>query len=166
MKKKNGMSEPKRNAREGGTGGLCRVREGGTDTDGGAVYVAVYGTLMRGERNERWREGIETVTEGMMVGVLYDTGWGFPNFVPRERSRAVRCEVLKTDAAGVAHMDVLEGYPDLYDRAKVSVAGDDGRLYDAIVYTMVDSRRSPNEKVIARNDGGLADWRKYRAGRS
>lgn len=160
MKNENGKAA--RNAQEGGKDAACRVREDGTGKDEGVRYVAVYGTLMRGERNERWREGIGTVAEGTMEGVLYDTGWGFPNFVPQDGCAGVRCEVLRTDAAGVARMDVLEGYPDLYGRVHVRVNGDDGAWYDALVYSMVAERRSPRESRIAPNAAGVADWREYR----
>lgn len=161
MRNENGYAA--RIARRGGVEAACRVRDGGTGKDEGAVYVAVYGTLMRGERNERWRAGVETVTEGTMDGVLFDTGWGFPNFVPLlALTGPVRCEVLRTDAAGVARMDVLEGYPNLYDRVRVAVKGDDGRTYDALVYTMVAERRSPQETRIRPRGGAPADWREWR----
>ena len=160
MKNENGKAA--RNAPEGGTDAACRVRDGGTDKDGGVRYVAVYGTLMRGERNERWRAGIETVADGTMEGVLYDTGCGFPNFVPQDGCAGVRCEVLRTDADGIARMDVLEGWPNLYDRVPVRVKGDDGAWYGALVYSMVAERRSPMEARIAPNAAGVADWREWR----
>ena len=106
-------------------------------------FVAVYGTLMKGEVNEHWRADVETVTEGAMIGWLFDTGFGFPAFVPDDGNdhlftpaTAVRCEVLRVTRSQLAHMDVLEGYPNLYRRENVVVHGADDNDYDCIVYVM------------------------------
>lgn len=137
---------------------------GGAD----ARYVAVYGTLMRGERNERWREGIETAGTGYVYGRLYDTGWGFPELQPDRAGDMVAVEVLRTDAAGVARMDVLEGYPDLYGRERVTVVGANGEArWEAEVYVMRDERRPGGERRVRplKVEGmtiEAADWRKYR----
>ena len=168
MKNENGKAA--RNAPEGGTDAACRVRDGGTDKDGGVRYVAVYGTLMRGERNDRWRAGIETAGMGYVYGRLYDTGWGFPELQPDKAGDLVAVEVLLTDAAGVARMDVLEGYPDLYGRERVTVVGANGEArWDAEVYVMRDERRPDGERRIGprKVDGWAveaADWREWRRG--
>ena len=166
MKNENGKAA--RNAQEGGANAACRVREGGTDKDGGVRYVAVYGTLMRGERNERWRAGIETAGTGYVYGRLYDTGWGFPELRPDMKGDLVAVEVLRTDAAGVARMDRLEGYPDLYGRERVTVVGANGEArWDAEIYVMRDERRPDGERRIGpRKVEGwaikAADWRVHR----
>ena len=146
-------------------------REEATADDGasgdGRVLVAVYGTLMRGERNEHWaREaGAEIVGEGTVRGRLYDTGFGYPVLIVADQGTesgdAVAVEVLATDAAGVAHMDVLEGYPKLYGRETVTVRMSDGYTLSALVYT-------PNDETMCRvriwpNEKWVADWRAYRA---
>ena len=157
-------------ARKGGQDAACRVRGDEADGRGGTTLVAVYGTLMRGERNERWRRGVPTVAEGTVAGRLYDTGWGFPNLVldtmESGAAEPVRVEVLATDAAGLAQMDVLEGCPDLYERVPVAVAGDDGQVYEAQVYTMRDERRSNAERRIRGGGGAAADWREWRRARN
>ena len=158
------MNKTTQNATVGVKEGASRVRGGGMGDGRGRTFVAVYGTLMRGERNERWRDGVATVSEGVMQGLLYDTGWGFPNFVPQAECAGVRCEVLETDDEGIAHMDVLEGYPHLYVRAPVRVKCDDGETREALVYTMLDERRSPDERRIMPNAAEIADWREYRKG--
>lgn len=105
-------------------------------------YVAVYGTLMKGEPNEHWREGVETVTEGVMFGTLYDTGYGYPAFVPSDgdglldHDVPVECEVLRVDDRQLANMDVLEGYPRLYRRERIIVHGNDDKDYVCLVYVM------------------------------
>lgn len=104
------------------------------------VLVAVYGTLMTGERNEHWRTeaGCRLLGRGVMHGAIYDTGYGFPAFVPsnREDANDVACEVLETDWDGIAHMDILEGYPRLYRREEVCVNVAGHGLVNAIVYVM------------------------------
>lgn len=123
------------------------------------VFVAVYGTLMRGERNERWREGVRTWSRGTMRGRLFDTGYGFPAFVPDPKGGPVTCEVLRVDEAQLQHMDVLEGYPNLYDRRTVTVSTCQYGNVDAIVYVM---NRLPAQAV--RIESG--DWCGYRRDRA
>lgn len=137
------------------------------DADGdGRVYVAVYGTLMRGERNEHWaREaGAEVVGEGTVLGWLWDTGCGFPAIQTGGHLMRVAVEVLATDWAGVAHMDVLEGYPNLYERETVRVTMDD-RTVDALIYQMRDMGERSNGMTLIDPVHGVADWRAYRAGK-
>ena len=138
------------------------------DADGdGRVYVAVYGTLMRGERNEHWaREaGAEVVGEGTVQGWLYDTGRGYPAIHTCEHKMRVAVEVLATDAAGVAHMDILESYPTLYGREKVAVRMSDGYTLDAMIYQMHDMGAMAEYMTLIEPVRGVADWRAYRAGK-
>ena len=153
-------------AAEGRQEAAGRVREWRTDGKRGVRRVAVYGTLMRGQPNERWREGVPTVASGTMQGRLYDTGCGFPHFVPDPHGDPVVCEVLETDAAGIARMDVLEGCPRLYTRQPITVAARrNGRVetISAEVYVMVEARRPNAERRIRpSSETGLADWRVHR----
>ena len=153
-------------AAEGRQEAAGRVREVRTDGNGGVRRVAVYGTLMRGQPNERWREGVPTVASGTMQGRLYDTGCGFPHFVPDPHGDPVVCEVLETDADGIARMDVLEGCPRLYTRQPITVAARrNGRVetISAEVYVMVEARRPNAERRIRpSSETGLADWRVHR----
>ena len=162
-----------RNTPEGIVEGACRVREGGTDEEQGKVLVAVYGTLMRGERNEYWaREaGARVVAVGTTTGYLYDTGGGFPVALPGETTKRIAVEVLEVDGRGLAHMDVLEGYPQLYGRdiVKVSTKRGGKGIVEAMMY------RPPKGAAwvclglggawnrIRPNRSGIADWRRYRA---
>ena len=133
----------------------------------GRVYVAVYGTLMRGERNEHWaREaGAKVVGEGTVQGWLYDTGCGYPAIQTGGHLMRVAVEVLETDARGLAHMDVLEGYPRLYGRETVAVTMRDGYTLDAMIYEMPDMGHRSNGYTLIDPVRGIADWRAYRAGK-
>lgn len=133
--------------------------------------VAVYGTLMNGERNACWRQDIPTKVEGTMWGHLYDTGYGFPAFVPADHGEKgaaqVACEILECTPEQIAHMDVLEGYPNLYRREVVRTetrCGWDGKV---LVYVMNHIPEGAKEIVTEEipNWGKVADWRKYRMGK-
>lgn len=117
--------------------------------------VAVYGTLMAGERNERWAADALDRRPCILHGMLYDTGWGYPAFVPNADGGEVKGELLTVTADILARMDELEGYPRLYRRDTVQAVPEDGSVEAAMVYVL--NTRMRDAKVIA---GG--DWREYR----
>jgi gamma-glutamylcyclotransferase (GGCT)/AIG2-like uncharacterized protein YtfP len=85
--------------------------------------VFVYGTLKRGHGNHHWLAEAPFLGEAFLPDVvLHDLG-PFPMAVPGEG--VVRGEVYGVDAAGLARLDRLEGYPRLYDRRPLPLA--DGR---------------------------------------
>jgi len=43
------------------------------------MRLAVYGTLMKGEHNEHWGADAKKRVPCTIRGVLYDTGWGYPD---------------------------------------------------------------------------------------
>ena len=114
--------------------------------------VVVYGTLLAGERNERWAAGALSRIPGVIRGTLYDTGWGFPAFVPDGNGREVKAEVLTVDAKVLKSMDGLEGYPRFYRRDVVEAVLEDGSAVKAMVYVM--NRLPERAAVIA-----SGDWR-------
>lgn len=146
-------------------------KDGGTNgKDARTRLVAVYGTLMNGEKNARWRQDIPTKVEGTMWGHLYDTGYGFPAFVPAEHGEKgatqVSCEILECTPEQIAHMDVLEGYPNLYRREVVRIESRCGWDGKAMVYVMNHLPEGAKEIVTEeiQNWGKVADWRAYRKG--
>ena len=118
--------------------------------------VAVYGTLMAGERNERWAADALDRRPCVLRGTLYDTGWGYPAFVPNMDGGEVKAELLTVTADTLARMDVLEGYPRLYRRETILAVPGDGSIEVVMVYVM--NKLPRGAMVIA--DG---DWRKFRA---
>ena len=117
--------------------------------------VAVYGTLMTGERNEHWAADALDRRPCVLRGTLYDTGWGYPAFVPDADGGEVKAELLTVTVSILARMDELEGYPRLYRRDTVQAALEDGSVEAAMVYVLNTQMR--DAKVIP---GG--DWREYR----
>ena len=118
--------------------------------------VAVYGTLLAGERNEGYAEGAISRVPCAVKGTLYDTGWGYPAFVPGKDGREVKGELLTVDAKVLKSMDGLEGYPRFYRRDEVEAVLADGTVVKAMVYVM--NRLPPRTAVIA-----SGDWRAHRA---
>jgi gamma-glutamylcyclotransferase (GGCT)/AIG2-like uncharacterized protein YtfP len=89
----------------------------------GLELVFVYGTLKRGQRNHHWLAGARFLGEAELAGVvLHDLG-PFPMAV--EGSGLCRGEVYGVDGPGLARLDMLEGYPRLYDRQRRNLV--DGR---------------------------------------
>lgn len=117
---------------------------------------AVYGTLLVGEPNYQVGADAVSRTPCTITGTLYDTGWGFPAFVPDGATEVV-AELLEVDEAMMERLDRLEGYPNLYDRRKVTVSMPDGQDDTAWVYMM--NRLPDRAKVIP-----VGDWREWRKG--
>ena len=94
-----------------------------TAADNGEVLVFVYGTLKRGHGNHHWLAGAPFMGEAELPQVvLFDLG-PFPMAVPG--NGRVIGELYRIDAAALARLDRLEGYPRLYDRRPLPLA--DGR---------------------------------------
>ena len=74
------------------------------------VKLIVYGTLMSGERNHRFCRNAVSINPCTITGTLYDTGYGFPAFVPEGDSvvKAVSgCRYYRLE--GVKHTTGLAG---------------------------------------------------------
>ena len=113
------------------------------------VQIIAYGTLMTGEPNHRFCRNAVAIQPCTITGTLYDTGWGFPAFVPGETG-TVRAELIEIPVADWPAMDRLEGYPRLYDRMLVPSTLEDGSTVEAWVYVM--NRLPPQAKVIPSGD--------------
>jgi gamma-glutamylcyclotransferase (GGCT)/AIG2-like uncharacterized protein YtfP len=114
--------------------------------------VAVYGTLMADERNEHWAADALERKPCVLRGTLYDTGWGFPAFVPDDDGGEVQAELLTVTQATLSRMDRLEGCPSLYRRERVTAALSGGGVAEAWVYVM--NRMPRDARVI-----GSGDWK-------
>ena len=99
------------------------------------VLIAAYGTLRSGERNERFCRNAVSRRSAAISGTLYDTGWGFPAFVPKGKTK-VAVELIEIPIRDWADVDRLEGYPRLYDRMLMDFTLDNGEQVKAWIYIM------------------------------
>ncbi len=113
------------------------------------VFIAAYGTLRRGERNARFCKRAVSRREAATVGTLYDTGYGFPAFVP-EGNTLVTVELIEIPISDWADVDRLEGYPRLYDRKLMDFELSDGEIIQAWIYIM--NELPPQAEVILSGD--------------
>ena len=120
------------------------------------VKLIVYGTLMSGERNHRFCRNAVSITPCTVTGTLYDTGYGFPAFVP-EGDGVVKAELIEIPIEDWAAVNRLEGYPRLYDRQLMQATlADDGETTGG-VYIM--TALPPMAKIIE-----SGSWKEYRHG--
>ncbi|MGB5136366.1 MAG: gamma-glutamylcyclotransferase [Prochlorococcaceae cyanobacterium] len=91
----------------------------------GWVRVAVYGTLKRGECNHHWLRGARFEGRIRVPGLeLYNLG-EYPMAVPsRDPLARIHAELYRLEASALARLDVLEDYPELYDRRLLPTADD------------------------------------------
>lgn len=116
--------------------------------------VAVYGTLMAGERNAHWAADALDRRPCTLRGTLYDTGRGYPAFVPDDAGGEVRAELLTVTGATLDLLDGLEGFPWLYGHRKVRAVLQNGREVEAMAYVM---NGLPAESKVIES----CDWREY-----
>ena len=120
------------------------------------VKLIVYGTLMSGERNHRFCRNAVSIIPCTVTGTLYDTGCGFPAFIP-EGNTVVNAELIEIPIADWAAVDRLEGYPRLYDRQLLQATLADGGETTGWVYIM--NTLPPMAKIIE-----SGSWKEYRHG--
>ena len=99
------------------------------------VKLITYGTLMTGERNHRFCRNAVNITPCTIKGTLYDTGWGFPAF-KQTGDTVVHAEMIEIPFGDWPNVDMLEGYPRLYDRKLIPATLADGSIEDGWVYIM------------------------------
>ena len=120
------------------------------------VKLIVYGTLMSGERNHRFCRNAVSINPCTIIGTLYDTGYGFPAFVP-EGDGVVKAELIEIPIEDWAAVDGLEGYPRLYDRQLMQATLADGGEATGWVYIM--NTLPPMATIIE-----SGSWKEYRHG--
>lgn len=113
------------------------------------VLIAAYGTLRSGECNERFCRNAISRRSATISGTLYDTGWGFPAFVPKGKTK-VSVELIEIPIRDWADVDRLEGYPRLYDRMLMDFTLDNGETVQAWIYIM--NHLPEQAKVIPSGD--------------
>ena len=120
------------------------------------VKLIVYGTLMSGESNHRFCRNAVNITPCTITGTLYDTGYGFPAFVP-EGENTVTAELIEIPFEDWEAVDRLEGYPRLYDRLMFPAKLADGADTTGWVYVM---HNLPEMATVIES----GSWKEYRHG--
>ena len=120
------------------------------------VKLIVYGTLMSGESNHRFCRNAVSITPCTVTGTLYDTGYGFPAFVP-EGENMVAAELIEIPFEDWEAVDRLEGYPRLYDRLMFPAKLADGTDTTGWVYVM---HNLPEMAQVIES----GSWKEYRHG--
>ena len=120
------------------------------------VKLIVYGTLMSGESNHRFCRNAVNITPCTITGTLYDTGYGFPAFVP-EGENTVTAELIEIPFEDWEAVDRLEGYPRLYDRLMFPAKLADGTDTTGWVYVM---HNLPEMATVIES----GSWKEYRHG--
>jgi gamma-glutamylcyclotransferase (GGCT)/AIG2-like uncharacterized protein YtfP len=88
-------------------------------------YVFVYGTLKRREKNHYLLKHSEFIGVGAASNFACTNTSAFP-YAFKKKGHVLKGEVYLVDANTMMQLDILEGYPDLYNRkrALVSVKGE------------------------------------------
>ena len=120
------------------------------------VKLIVYGTLMSGESNHRFCRNAVSINPCTITGTLYDTGYGFPAFVP-EGENTVAAELIEIPFEDWEAVDRLEGYPRLYDRLMFPAKLADGTDTTGWVYVM---HNLPEMATVIES----GSWKEYRHG--
>lgn len=120
------------------------------------VKLMVYGTLMTGESNHSFCRNAVSIQPCTVTGTLYDTGFGFPAFVP-EGDGVVSAELIEIPLADWADVDRLEGYPRFYDRMLLRARLTDGTEVSGWLYIL--NTLPEGAKVIE-----SGSWKEYRHG--
>ena len=110
--------------------------------------VFVYGTLKKGQANERFLDGAQ------FLGNAWTTrnGWNlvdlgaFPAMTYGHSQ--VKGEVYRVDWDHMQDLDRLESFPDLYTRNVIHVTLDDGSEVSAWAYHMPDMAGSSSAKQL------------------
>lgn len=116
--------------------------------------VFVYGSLLRGQCNHEWLQGARFVGEDRTAEPLTLVDLGeYPAVVDQPLGPIVG-EVWEVDEEGLARLDILEDYPDLYLRRPVALASGG----EAIVYMLRGTPELHRMRGTVVPDGDYRAW--------
>lgn len=117
------------------------------------MYLFVYGTLKRGQRNHPLLKGAEFLDTGITAGRIYSVG-SFPALtLPKSHREYVQGEIYRITPEMLPRLDRLEGVPHMYTREEQQVWGDgDDRRESVQAYVYVWARSTDH---MARIDSGI-----------
>lgn len=121
-----------------------------------SYYVAVYGSLRKGMGNHRLLESNDSVfvKDIEVSGYTMVSLGGFPALIPTgvHSPGPIKAEVYQVDGAGFSALDMLEGYPNFYDRCLIDSEGEPTWIY------FIDDEELLSRPVV--EDG---DWVAYKS---
>lgn len=114
--------------------------------------IVVYGNLLKGERNEEWCGRPRYRQPCVIHGILMDTCWGYPAFIPDTNERDIYAEIIEIPIKTLRRLEVLEGYPELYQKATIAarLPNDEVRIVSIYLLKVV-----PVGSVVVQ----AGDWR-------
>ena len=99
------------------------------------MHIFVYGTLKRGFGNHRLLEDSTFVGKATVTGNFKMISLeAFPMVLEDDEERTIHGELYEIDEKILASLDMLEGYPYLYDRKFVSSVDGGGNQFEAYMY--------------------------------
>ena len=120
--------------------------------------VFVYGTLRKGEANDRLLENAACIAEQCWTnGILYDTGFGYPA-VKQAQISQIFGELYTVTDSELMRLDQLEGYSEagknnLYERIQQTVYTDKGQ-FNAYIYVA-------NKENLLKQKIPNGDWKEH-----
>ena len=109
--------------------------------------VAVYGTLLKGQDNHRLIANSKLLGNAIIHGFnMFNIG-SFPGI--KEGDNHIEIEVYEVDNDTFKRLDILEGYPYLYDRKLIHTMYGDAWIY---VY---------NGNINSREEISSGSWRQF-----
>lgn len=123
-------------------------------------FVAVYGSLRKGFGNNRLLSSAEFLGDGATIDhfTMHSLG-GFPCIV-EDGNCNVAVEVYAVDNDTFERLDMLEGYPDFYNRKLTEICLFSGEQVKCWVYYMDQDNAyiRPNSEVES------GDWKEFKQG--
>lgn len=105
------------------------------------MYVFVYGTLKKGECNNRLLEHSQFISSATIRDFTAINTPSFPYAIRTREAKMLHGEVYKITPTVLRILDSLEGYPNHYDRGTVDIVGK-----SCYIYFLPDSPRVQNLK--------------------
>ncbi len=103
------------------------------------MLVFVYGTLKKGHSLHGWLRDTPFISEGFTSKVslyLPNKLFPYPFCLEEQDSNGVYGEVYKVDDKELAMLDMVEGYPSMYDRKEFSVTLLGGEKCECYIYVL------------------------------
>lgn len=111
--------------------------------------IFVYGTLKRGYRNSSLCSDSIRNIPCAVKGTMYDSHMGYP-ILTLTGDYVIHGELITIPKSQLYNFDMLQGYPNYYDRQVVSISVQD-KTYKAYVYTMNNVDQFLSKKSIVQS---------------